>query len=480
MTLRSIESEPSLKPEAGSFRDRNNRVFYFENRVLRGLSANALSIWQQLSQTAFFQNAMENQTIVQTKFINSHDVPNEAQETGWSGFLEHDRIPFISYPYEWPFSMLKDAAILHLELLSAALQEGFCTKDGTAYNIQWAGAHPVFIDTTSLEPWESGEPWLGYRQFCQLFLYPLMLQSYKQIPYHSFLRGSLEGISPALFSKVVSFADWFRPGVFTHGVIQSKMQAMMGQKSVKSDLKQTAFSKELIQTNIRNMLRLVRQLKHPAVQSEWSDYTETHSYSASDHEQKIRFVKEVASSRHWPMIWDLGCNTGQFSKLVSAYASYVVAMDADPCVVERLYTELKTKAEYRNILPLYVNLADPSPGLGWRNLERKPLEERGTPSLTLCLALIHHLVISCNIPMSEFIDSLAKLNTDIIIEFVDKEDPMVQMLLQNRVDQYHDYNRENFEALLSTRFKIEETFTFSSGTRMLYYGVAKTPSPESG
>ena len=460
--------------EPGSFRDRNSKVFYGVNAVFRGLSEMALKEWDALSSTTFFPTFMAGGKVVNTERVDPTGDLALALADDWAAVLKHEIITFISYPYEWAFGMLKDAALLHLELLFVALGEGMTIKDSSAFNVQWGGAKPIFIDVSSFERLTPGEPWVGYRQFCQMFLYPLFLQAYKNVSFHSWLRGSIDGITPEECNSLMSARDLLRPGVFMHVYFQSKMQGKYAQtqRDTKGDLRAAGFNKDLIKANVRSLESTIRGLTWKRASSEWSNYINDNSYTGTDGEAKMGFVRDVIHSRPWNLVWDLGCNTGAFSRIAAENARYVVAMDADHLSIERFYQALKVEGN-TSILPLVMNIADASPNLGWRGLERKALVERGKPDLTLCLALVHHVVISANIPLAEFIDWLASLGTSLVIEFVTKKDPMVQTLLRNKDDNYVDYEIKYFEQCLDRAFEIAQRKMMTSKTRILYFGCAR-------
>ena len=385
--------------------------------------------------------------------------------------LKHARIPFISYPYEWPFGMLKDAALLHLKLMLSALDAGMILKDSSAYNIQWEGAAPVFIDIPSFEVLGKGEPWIGYRQFCELFLYPLMLQAYKGVDFRPWLRGSIDGIPAEAMRQLLSSRDYLRAGVLLHVVAQAALQRRYSCGSVRGKLAEAGFDRGLIVSNVTKLQKIVSAMQPAGAKTTWADYAQSHSYDQAEFEAKRDFVERAAASRSWKLVWDIGCNTGTFSRIAAQHADSVVAMDGDWMAVESLYREQQSRPDRAKILPLVVNLADPSPSQGWKGLERKSLPERGKPDLTLCLALIHHIVIGANIPMGDFVDWLGNLGTSLVIEFVGREDEMVQVLLANKDDQYGDYTQENFEALLSARFDIRDSRPLKGGKRVIYFAV---------
>ena len=458
---------PEIEP--GSYRDRNGAVFYRDGRVFRGISANAERNWQRLKAARFFGEMTAAGSIVATQ-----DVAGPASD-GWAAVLEHQRIPFISYPYEWVFGMLKDAALLHLDLMRAALDEGLILKDSSAYNVQFEGARPVFIDIPSFEAMAGGEPWVGYRQFCELFLYPLMLQAYKGVDFRPWLRGSIDGIAAAALRPLFSARDLMRPGVMMHVVAQNALQKRYSDKprAVRSSLAAAGFDKTLIVRNVEGLRKIVAGLNAGGAKTVWADYATSHSYDDAEHQAKRDFVARAAARRRWRLAWDLGCNTGTFSRLAAEHADYVVSMDGDWMAIEQLYQSQKSRDDVKKILPLVVNLADPSPAQGWLGEERKSLPGRGKPELTLCLALIHHIVISSNIPMASFLDWLAGLGTSVVIEWVGRDDEMVQTLLMNKDDQYSDYNAETFEALLGARFDIADRQKLKGGKRMIYFAMAR-------
>jgi len=457
--------------EPGSYRDRNGAVFYYNGEIFRGINAKALANWQRLSATRFFVAFTMRGSIVPTEMVSEPNWGGPGQP--WTAVLKHEPIPFVSYPYEWTFGMLKDAALLHLELMLAALNEDFILRDSSPYNVQWDGARPVFIDIPSFEVLEPGQPWVGYRQFCELFLYPLMLRAYKGVDFRPWLRGSIDGISAASLQPLLSLRDLMRPGVAMHVVAHNALQRRYSgkERNVRSELAEADFDKRLIVRNVLNLRKIIYRMAPGSGKTAWSDYTETHSYGEADFAAKRAFVRSAASFRRWQRVWDLGCNTGTFSRIAAEHADYVVAMDGDWMAVEHLYQSQKGHRDGGSILPLVIDLSDPSPGQGWRGMERKSLPDRGRPDLTLCLALVHHIVIGENIPMADFMRWLADLGTALVIEFVGRDDEMVETLLRNKDDQYDDYRPEVFEALLSEHFRIRDSQTLKGGKRSIYFAL---------
>jgi SAM-dependent methyltransferase len=463
-------SSASAGLEPGSFRDPESRVFYAGNEVYRALSADGLTDFEALEATGL----LDGERVVRTERASDVAALGDLLVHEPAAVLRHERIPFVSYPYEWTFSMLKDAALLQLDLLLAALEHDMVLKDSTPYNVQFKGALPTFVDVGSFERIREGEPWVGYRQFCMLYLYPLLLQSAKRVPFHPWLRGSIDGIRPSEMRPLMNFRDRFRKGVFTNVILHAKLEERYSDKpqQVKDEVKRV-FKKELFVANVRKMRKLVQRLEWNPSQGVWTAYGERNSYTDDDARRKDDFVREVATSRDWNLVWDIGCNNGRYSRIAAEGARTVLAIDADQGPVELLYRDLR---EERNdqILTLTMNLADPSPGLGWRGLERKALPDRGKPDLVLALALVHHVAISANVPVKEFIDWLASLDTALVIEFPTREDPMVKKLLAPKRDGLHpDYELGFFERTLNEAFEVERSERLESGTRVLYYARPK-------
>jgi SAM-dependent methyltransferase len=461
--------------EPGSFRDRTARVFRIGDDIYRGLTAAACDDWQAISTARFFQRALNDGTIVHTERVDQAALPQLDGDDRWQAALRHERIPFISYPYEWCFGMLKDAALLQLQLLIDALHDDVILKDATPFNVQWKGTAPVFIDVTSFVRWRKGEPWAGYRQFCELQLYPLLLQAYKGVSFQPWLRGRIDGIETAEIARLFSWRDWLRPGILTQVVAQDRLQRKFasGSPGIKRQLKEAGFKKSIIVAAVHRLRKLIHGLEWKAERSTWIDYATNNTYDDQSHQMKESFVDRRLAARRAGMIWDLGCNTGRFSRIAAKYADLVIAVDADHVSVERLYRELKAEGRPRNIIPLVSNVADLSPALGWRAMERQAFVDRGRPNMVLCLALIHHLAITANIPIRDLVRWLKGLGADLIIEFPLPHDPMVQQLLNAKNQAYDDYTLDSFESSLAAHFEIRERLALPSGSRVIYHAAPK-------
>jgi hypothetical protein len=460
-----------LRVDAASFRDFDSRVFVAERAVFRALSPRALEDFEALEASPLLADGL----IVGTRRADGVRLPPGAEPVaGCAAVLEHDRIPFLSWPYEWPFAMLRDAALSQLELMERALEAGLILKDGTPFNTQFRGARPVFIDVGSIERHGEGEPWAGYRQFCMQFLYPLMLQAWRGVEFGPLLRGRIGGIPPADMARLLTLRDRFRRGVLTNVVLHARLErryADTGARGAQRDVKRAGFNTELIKANVRKLARLIGRLEWAPRGSEWSGYGDEHGYDDDALAAKERFVEQAASGRRPALAWDLGCNDGRFSRIAARHAGYVVAVDADGLTVDRLYRALRDEG-HDTILPLTMDLADPSPGLGWRGEERPGLLARGRPDLVLALALVHHLSIGANVPVAAVVDWLASLGAALVVEFPTREDPMVRRLLERkRAGAHPDYELERFEAELAARFDVARREDL--GTRVLFEAVPR-------
>jgi SAM-dependent methyltransferase len=456
--------------EPASFRDPDSAVFYADGQILRGLSERAARDWAQLEKSTFFPALVAAGKVVATEHYDdaAGAPPLSPRGTPWSQVLKHQRVPVVSYPYEWPFAMLREAATLQLDVLAAALDEGMSMKDGTVYNVQFFGSRPVFVDIGSFEPAQG--PWPGYRQFCQTQLFPLLVQAHLGVPYQPFLRGSVDGLRAVDVSGMFKGLSRFRKGVLRNVTLHSVLEQRVKSSSegVKQQMSKAGYGTELAKAVTRNLRKLVQALDVGKRASTWSDYRDTCSYSDADAEAKQVFVRAALEEGTPRLVLDLGANDGVYSLLAAEHADYVVAVDGDEAVIDRLYRRLHADGR-ENVLPLVMDLVDPSGGLGWCNRERAPFVERVRPDLSLALALVHHLAIGANVPLPQVVEWLAAFGGRLVVEFVHVGDPMVTRLLANKPPGlFDDYNQDAFERLLGERFTIDRTETLPGGTRTLY------------
>jgi hypothetical protein len=311
-----------------------------------------------------------------------------------------------------------------------------------------------------------------------LFLYPLMLQAYRGVGFQPWLRGSLEGIAPADAARLLTRRDRLRRGVLTNVVLHARLERRYSGiegRAVKRELREAGFRAELVKANVRKMRRLVERLRWQPGESAWTGYSEDDGYADADRETKAAFVREAAGRRRRRIAWDLGANDGDYARIAAAAGcEHVLAMDADHPTVELLYRALRDAGE-RQILPLVIDVCDPSPARGWRGRERRALLDRGAPELTLCLALVHHLAITRNVPLPEIVSWLRGLGGEVVVEFPLREDPTVGRLLAAKNEEAHgDYDLERFEGLLGDAFDVRRTERLPSGTRVLFEAAPRS------
>jgi hypothetical protein len=462
--------------DSGSFRDPEGFVFRLGRRVFRALKPSGLDSYRAFRDSGAAEWA-EQQGFV----VRSWEVEQAAQAglghlpADVVAVLEQERIPFISYPYEWTFDMLKDAALLQLTLSCGVARYRLTVKDATAYNIQFAGGKPIFIDVLSFQRYQEGMPWMGYAQFCQSFFYPLALQAFCRVDFQPMSRSYLDGIPLATAKQILGLRVWLHWSVFKHVLLQAVLQ-----KSFGKEMPVLAEEFKTLRFSLDHSVRLMRALKgqvaklslHRTV-SPWSSYRDDNSYSARARERKRAFITKHLEKIAPANVWDIGCNTGEFSLLAADYSPQVIAFDSDADSVNRLYLHCKAHGITR-ILPLVSDLANPSPALGWKLEERQSLLERGRVECILALALIHHLCLTRNIPVAHIFSLFAGLGVrHVLIEFVPKTDPMVKHLLKNRDDVYPWYNQSDFEKEATSLFSIGERMELENGGRVMYWLIRR-------
>ncbi len=460
--------QDSARLDPGSFRDPDSGVIYEGVRVIRYFRPRAAEEFKGFSNSGLLDSLVRCGKVIPSTPLELEQFQERSLLPADTALLvEHPRIPFISYVYEWSFSMLKTAALLHLDILEEALAGDYITTDGTPYNIQFAGCSPVFIDLGSFHRHEPGSPWAGYAQFCRMFLDPLLFQALTGSPFQPLMRGSLDGIKPEELQRQLPIWSKLRWSVLKHVVLQAWLQRTLGRAPIPKGVS----SRQLI--SHRKLLRLVNDLrktiaslKPKSSSSDWLSYEQENSYSTDARASKVSFVERALKVAQPKLVWDLGCNTGEYSLMAERYADYVVSMDNDPQSVDALYTRVRGNG--KKILPLVMDLLNPSPAQGWSQMERQGLMERGPADFVLCLALVHHLAISGNVPLPHIAAWLHSIARAGVIEFIPKEDPMVQRLLAYREDIFKNYSQAAFEDAIQHYFKINERAPLPNSGRILY------------
>lgn len=454
----------------GSFRDPQGHVFIASDRVFRGITRQASQSVQKLLRSDFYKKHVVS-LIVETEQISSQQVISAGippPVDAYDMWVEHNRIPLITYPYEWPFEYLKKAACLTLDLLIDSLNNDYTLKDASAFNVQFTRHQPILIDILSLTEYEQGSPFLGYKQFCEQFLAPLCLTSFTSIEFNSWFRGRLEGLDLIEVSEALPFSTYFCPQILMH--IHWQARAMRKVTSTSSSnngkARRSIPRKNLIALAV-SLRKFISTLERKKT-SYWEAYSDCNCYDEDAMSDKANIVYEFVNKNNLEKILDLGCNTGSFSKIaVSAGAKQVFGTDVDCGVIN-----FAVKSAMRDSAPiqfLHFDIVNPSPNLGWMNEERLLLEQRlGQLDGLICLALIHHIVIGKNIPIQEFVRWVLKFAQRGLIEFIPKTDPMVSQLLANREDVFPDYDRENFEQIMDNYCTRIIAHSMNSTDRVIY------------
>jgi ribosomal protein L11 methylase PrmA len=381
--------------------------------------------------------------------------------------IEPERIGFVSYPYEWAFGQLKDAALLTLDIQERALARGFVLRDGSAYNVQFRDARPIWIDTLSFARYREGEPWAAYKQFCEHFLVPLALMSVRDVRCGRLQREYLDGIPIDLGSALLPWWTWARAGSLLHVHLHARATRRYREASVAAVTRRRGLSKRGLLGFVGSLRDTVERLRWRPAGTEWADYARDHNYSEGALAAKRRLVRELLASIGPSTVWDLGGNTGTFSRVAREVAPSVVCVDVDPAAVELNYREVRARQE-TGLLPLQLDLMNPSPAVGWAHEERLSLEERGPAGALLALALVHHLAIANNVPLPRIAEFFARLGPVLVIEFVPKSDSQVERLLRNRPDVFPEYTREGFERAFATYYDIAVPVSIPGSERVLY------------
>jgi 2-polyprenyl-3-methyl-5-hydroxy-6-metoxy-1,4-benzoquinol methylase len=457
-----------MQRESSSFRDPAGYIYKSDNgTILRVISNYGKSDFDALEKSGLYKELTDEGLLVEHKDVSSGYKSKLGADV--YKVIEPEQLPLISYPYEWSYSQYKDAALTTLEVHRRALEKGLSLKDSSAYNIQFFEGKPIFIDTLSFEPYKEGEPWVAYRQFCQHFLAPLALMAYKDVELNKLMSIYIDGVPLGLASKLLPKKAKLKPGILAHIALHARSQAKheSAEKSSVAKLKKATISKSRQLSLIQNLANTIKALPMSKKNTEWGEYYTFTNYSKKSFKQKEKMVHDMAKKVKPKTVWDLGANDGSFSRVVATLGAQVASFDIDPNAVEKNYQVVKRNNE-ANLLPLLLDLTNPSPAIGWSSSERQSFIQRGPADLVMSLALIHHLSISNNVPLPELSKFFAEISKYLIMEFVPKQDSKVQKLLSSRKDIFSSYNEEGFEAAFSEHFKIIDKKKVSGSKRTLY------------
>ncbi|MBM6593718.1 methyltransferase domain-containing protein [Microvirga pudoricolor] len=455
---------------AGSYRDPAGHVYEDAGRIFRTINERARADYETVRDKGILSAAAQKGLL-----IESREIEKPAGQEGFARaayVVEHPRVPFISYPYEWSFGALKAAALHHLDLQLDLLAQDAVLSDATAYNVQFIGSQPVFIDLLSVRPYRKGEFWIGHRQFCEQFLNPLLLQSSLGIAHNTWYRGSLEGIPTADLARALPFSSRLSWNMLSQVILQAKLQAKATNAPAKA-IQEAKNTRTLSRTAYEGMLRQLRNWiakLEPARSGKtvWGDYAKDNTYSSAEAQEKRRFVAEFAAKTRPGIMIDIGCNTGDYSvAALEGGASYVVGFDFDQRALDLAFSRSQT--DKLKFLPLWLDASNPSPDQGWMQAERSGFGHRAKVDGMVALAFEHHLAIAKNVPLPQVVDWLVDRAPLGVIEFVPKNDQTVQTMLALREDIFDDYSVETFAGQLTKRARIVEQKVVSESGRTLFF-----------
>lgn len=452
---------------AASFRDPAGHLFVRDDTLYRLVTEAGRADYELLMASGLARSLQADGWLV------GHDEVDPSTASGSAAYvLRPTRLPFISYPYEWSFTQLQQAARHTLAVQRAALARGATLKDASAYNIQFVGGRPVFIDTLSFTAYHDGTPWAAYRQFCQHFLAPLACMARVDIRTRDLLRQHLDGVPLDLASRLLPRRTWASPWALMHIHLHARSVERYAGASVPERSARRGVSRSGLDGILDHLDAAISALEWHPGGTQWADYDTTHGYAGETLEAKGTLISRVADAHRPTLVFDLGANTGRFSRLSVAGGGYAVALDADAGAAERLARAVATE---RNpaVQPLWMDLANPSAAQGWGEVEREGLADRGPADLVLALALVHHLAIGHNVPLPAIAAYLGRLGRRIVVEWVPKDDPQTQRLLRSRPDIFADYDEVAFRAALETQFVLEPPVRLPGSSRALYVGTRR-------
>lgn len=446
----------------GSFRDPSGFLFFRDGVLYRQIDKQYQSNYRKLMDSGLYENLTSKNYL-----IEHEEIDNDAEHSVSRGYrvIKPKHIPFISYPYEWCFSQLKDAALLTLKIQKIAIEYGMSLKDASAYNIQFINSHPILIDTLSFEKYDKGQPWIAYKQFCQHFLSPLSLMSHTDIRLNQLLRIYTDGIPLDLTSRLLPAGTRINLSLLTHVHLHAKSQKLFSAKKMK--LPSRTMSSTSLLGIIDSLEKAIGKMRWAPGETEWVNYYDETNYSVAAFEHKKKAINAFLDKINPEVVWDLGANDGTFSRLAACRGIQTISCDVDMSAVERNYLLSKDLNE-THLLPLVLDLTNPSSGIGWSNRERNSFLDRGPADAVFALALIHHLAISNNLPFDKIADFFRTACEFLVIEFVPKNDSQVQRLLTTRKDIFPFYTQECFQKIFSGFFVIEDSVKIKESERTLY------------
>lgn len=447
----------NYKRNPASFKDPSGFVFEVEQKMYRQVNQCYAAEYDLLMGSGLYNHLVQQQWL-----IPHTEVPHNFTETdNWYKTLLPEQVHTITYAYEWCFEELKDAALLTLQVLRASLDFGMIIKDATPFNIQFHRGKPVFIDTLSFERYDPLQPWVAYRQFCQHFLFPLYLEYYLKADLQKTMTTYMDGIPVEITSKLLPLKSNLSLGVWLHVYTQNTFR-----NSTKSKAEQIRFNKKKLLNLISHLEQIIQKFI-VRKSTTWSNYYEETILGNEYLANKEQVFLEFCSGIEFSSGLDLGANEGHFTKLLAAKNVQVIATDTDSRTIGNLYQYVK-KNRVGNILPLVVDVTNPTPALGFNSTERSAFHSRVKPDLVIALALIHHLAIGNNLPLELIAEYFSGIAPQLVIEFIPRDDPKVKQMLASRRVIFESYTGENFERFFEVYFHIRKKKQIAGTTRHLY------------
>lgn len=446
----------------GSFRDPAGFVFTRCGRLYRQVNTVYAGDYRNLMDSGLYRRLVADGLLIAHE---ETDTPPADANLAYT-VIQPEAVGFISYPYEWCFSQLKEAALLTLQIQQLALEHGMVLKDASAYNVQFAKGRAVHIDTLSFTRYHEGQPWAAYRQFCEAFLAPLALWSLRDGRLGRMLTLHHEGIPLDLATALLPARSWLKPALVLQLHLHARFQRQHASDSHAST--QSRLSRRGMLALLDNLVGAVRGLTWTPTRTVWTDYGLPDARDASYDREKEDAVRGCLAACRPRIVCDLGANTGTYSRVAASGADLVLSVDADPSVVEINYRECR-KAAQPNVLPLVVDIANPSPGIGWENTERQPFLQRIAPDAIIALALVHHLAIGNNLPLRRIARAFGGRCRDLIIEFVPEDDPLARRLIDARGGHTHAYSRSAFQSAFDEEFETVSSVRLGASQRTLHH-----------
>jgi hypothetical protein len=383
--------------------------------------------------------------------------------------LAPERVPFISYPYEWTPGQLRDAALLTLEIARRVFERGMALRDASAFNVQFLRGRPILIDTLSIGPRAPDSPWLAYGQFCRHFLAPLALAGLCAPELMRITECFSDGLPVQIASDTLGLRGRFRPGVALHLHLHAlaERHAMRGARVARNRMTDRRHAQL-----IEGLRSTVESLTVRDVRTPWLQYEGGAHYNEADRRLKDNFVAD-AIDRVRPMaLWDLGGNRGDLALAHAPVGGSAVVLDSDLGCVDACY-----RAAYRDrkpVVALWRDLLAPTAASGWAGEERASLTERGPADLVIALALVHHLCLTGQVPVERVSRWFRSLGRWAVVEVPDRNDPMVADLFRRAPEQGARYGRAEFRAALTADFEIVSELSLVELPRTLFLLRART------